>query len=181
MATPAPESGYTWSPFASLVGGAGAVQSVEVTPGTHRLLVGPIATGSILERNLSVFTDNGATYPANAVIGSCVLAQPGQVATVAFITTESVRLGSPINIGILVDEALPYYAGPFDILKHRENDPPNLKKSTSIYSDRFYLSEMKDETAVMRHCQIQVIWSQFDNVQNELWTMTLFGAYQQEQ
>ena len=180
MATPAPESGYTWSPFATLVGGAGAVQSVEVTPGVHRLLVGPIASGNILERNLTVFTDNGNPYPAYAVLGSCVLAQPGQVATVAFITTESVRVGTPLVLGILVDEGLPYYTGPFDILKHRVNDPPNLPASKSFYADRFYLNELADETAVMRHMQIKVIWSATDKVMNELLSVSIFGAYNQE-
>jgi hypothetical protein len=180
MTTPAPESGYTWSPFATLVGGAGAVQSIEVTPGVHRLLIGPLGTGNILERNLTVFTDNGSTYPANAVAGSCVLAQPGQVATVAFITTESVRVGTPINLGIIVDEALPYYTGPFDILKHRVSDPPNLPESTSLYNDRFYLAELEDETAVFRHCQINLIWSPNDSVMNELLALTIYGAYNQE-
>lgn len=180
MSTPAPETGYTWSPFASINNGAGAVQSVEITPGVHRLLVGPTSTGNILQRDLTAWTDNGVPYPANAVMGSCVLAQPGQVATVAFITTESVRIGTPLNLGVIVDEALPYYTGSFDILKYRVNDPPNLPPSRSIYADRFYLTTLQDETAVMRHCQLQIIWSPTDTVQNELWTVTIFGAYQQE-
>jgi hypothetical protein len=85
-----------------------------------------------------------------------------------------------MNLGIIVDEALPYYAGPFDILKHRETDPPNLPESTSIYSDRFYLAELKDETACMRHMQVQVIWSNNDSVQNEMLSFTVFGAQNQE-
>ena len=36
----APESGLTWSPFATLVGGCSAVQSIEVSPGIFRLLIG---------------------------------------------------------------------------------------------------------------------------------------------
>ena len=96
MSTPAPESGYTWSPFASIVGGANAVQSVEVSPGVHKLLVGPTGTGEIVQRDLTVFTDNGTSYPAYAVIGSAVLTQPGQVATVAHITTDAVKVGTPL-------------------------------------------------------------------------------------
>lgn len=38
--TAAPESGLTWSPFASIVGGISAVQSIEVSPGVFRLLIG---------------------------------------------------------------------------------------------------------------------------------------------
>lgn len=180
MTTPAPETGYTWSPFAKITGGMNAVQSVEVTPGVHRLLLGPVTTGNILQRDLTVFADNGTPYSAYAVVGSAVLTQPGQVAQVAHIVTDCVHVGSPISIGILVDEALPYYTGPIDILKNWETDPPNLPTSKSFYSQRFYLSDEPDVLATMRHCQIVVQFSPADTVMNELLTLTLFGAYSQE-
>jgi len=179
--TPSPEGpGYTWAPFATITGGAGAVQSVEIEPGVHRLLIGPTGTGKIQERNLNVFTDNGTAYPAFATIGSAVLTQPGQVATVAHIVTDSVKIGTPVSIGILADECLPYYTGPIDILKNWVPDPPNLPTSKSLYSQRFYLSELPDETATMRHMQIQIIFNPADTVQNEILTLTIFGAFQQE-
>ena len=180
MATPAPETGFTWSPFATITGGAGAVQSVEVSPGVHRLLVGSTGTGVNLYRDLTVFSDNGTPYTSYAVLGSAVLAQPGQVATVAFITTDCTKVGSPITLGILVDEALPYYTGPIDILKRWTFDPPTLRKSRSFWSQRFYLSELENDAAAMRHMQVQINFSPNDIVQNELQTLTIFGAYQQE-
>lgn len=180
MTTPAPETGNTWSPFASITGGVKAVQSIEVTPGVHRLLLGPISTGEILQRDLNLFTDNGTPYSAYAVVGSAVLTQPGQVAQVAHIVTDCVKIGSPLSLGILVDEALPYYTGPIDILKNWESDPPNLPTSRSFYSQRFYLSDQDNVLATMRHCQVQVNFSPADTVQNELLTMTIFGTYSQE-
>ena len=181
MTTPAPETGYTWSPFATITGGLNALQSVEVTPGVHRLLLGPTGTGELLQRDLSVFTDNGTSYPANAVIGSIVLAQPGQVAEVAHIVTDAVKVGTPLQIGFLADEALPYYTGAFDILKEWTSDPPELTPSRSLYSQRFYLCNTDDHSeAVMRHCQVKIIFSSTDSVQNELLTMTIFGCYSQE-
>jgi hypothetical protein len=181
MSTPAPESGYTWSPFATITGGVQAVQSVEVTPGVHRLLLGPTGTGELLQRDLTVFTDNGISYPANATIGSIVLAQPGQVAEVAHIVTDAVKIGSPLILGFMADEALPYYTGPIDILKEWESDPPNLTPSQSLYSQRFYLANVEDDdAAVMRHCQVMIIFSPYDIVQNEILTITIFGAYSQE-
>jgi len=180
MTTPAPETGYTWSPFAAINGGVKALQSVEVLPGVHKLLLGPRTIGQVLQRDLSVFSDFGTPYTAYATIGSIVLTQPGQVAEVAFITTDAVKIGSPLTLGILVDEALPYYTGPIDILKNSVNDPPNFKVSQSLYSQRFYLSNLEDETASMRHMQIQIIFSPFDVVANELLTMTVFGSYSQE-
>lgn len=179
MPTPAPEQGYTWSPFASIVGGCKAVQSIEVEPGVHKLLLGPVGSGPILNRDLAAFQDNGQNYPASAVIGSAVLAQPGQVAIVSFITTESVRTGTPLTLGVIFDEALPYYTGPFDILKVWEPDPPGLKRSRSFYAQRFYLSEAKDEAAC-RHCQVLIQWAA-ENAANELSTLTIFGGFLQEQ
>lgn len=176
--TPAPETGYTWSPFASIVGGCKAVQSIEVSPGVHKLLVGPASSGPILKRDLSTYQDNGQNYAANAVVGSAVLAQPGQVAVMSFITTESVRTGTPLTLGVLIDEAIPYYKGPFDILKKWENDPPGLKPSKSFYSQRFYLNELRDEAAC-RHIQMQINWAA-ENAASELLSLTVFGGYLQE-
>lgn len=182
MTTPAPEVGLTWSPYARINnGGIRAVQSIETSPGVHQLLIAPApATTTILFRDVNVSTDNLMTYAANATIGSCVLAQPGQVAAVSFITTESVKIGSPLFIGVLVDEALPYYTGPIDYIKRWEYDPPGLKESQSLYNQRFYLSDLPDEAAIMRHCQIQITWSPTDTVQNELLSLTIFGAIYQE-
>jgi hypothetical protein len=127
-----------------------------------------------------MFSDTGTPYSAYAVIGSCVLAQPGQIAEVAFLVTDAAKVGTPISLGFLADEALPYYTGPIEILKNWESDPPNLPTSKSLYSQRFYLADMKDMSATMRHCQIQVIFNPYDTVQNELLALTIFGAYSQE-
>ena len=180
MSTPAPETGYTWSPFATIVGGVQAVQSIEVSPGIHQLLLGPTMTGPISKRDLSVFSDDGTPYPAYAVIGSAVLTQPGQIALVDHIVTDAVKIGSPLTIGLLIDEALPYYTGPIDIIKNWESDPPNLPESRSLYSQRFYLSQLREDAAACRHMQIQVIFSPADTVMNELFTLSIFGSYQQE-
>jgi len=180
--TPAPEDPghYTWSPFANIVGGCKAVLSIEVSPGVHELLLGPTGSGEILHRDLTTFTDGASsTYGAWAVIGSAVLAQPGQVAEVMFITTESVRTGTSLTLGILVDEALPYYTGPFEILKVWEDDPTGIPPSRSIFGQRFYMSESKDKPAICRHMQFQINWVK-EEVASELLTLTVFGAYNQE-
>jgi hypothetical protein len=139
-----------------------------------------------MNRNILATTDNGTTgsngsvYPAYAVFGSYVLAQPGQVAQVAFVTTKSVAVGSPLVLGLLIDEALPYYTGSFEILKNWVNDPPCLKPSKSFYTQRFYLSDMPDTAAACTDIQILVQWPP-ENALNELQVFTIFGAYLQEQ
>ncbi len=180
MSTPAPEQGYTWSPFAAITNGCKAVQSIEVSPGVHKLLIGPTGTSVIQNRSLDTFSDLATPYDAWAMVGSAVLAQPGQIAEVMFITTDSVKIGSPLALGILVDDALPYYTGPIDMLPDWVNDPPSLKPSRSFWSQRFYLDSAQEEASVMRHCQIKIQFSPEDTVQNELMILTIFGAYLQE-
>jgi hypothetical protein len=190
MPTPSPEVGYTWSPFAYInqtgnpspfIGvGCKCIQSVETVPGIHKLLIGPLSSGPILNRDIDTFTDAGLPYPANAVIGSAVLAQPGQTALVMFITTDSVRIGNPLVLGVLLDECLPYYKGPIEILKKWETDPINTNNdqgSISILGQRFYLDELKERAALCRHMQIQILWSPSDSVANELLTLTIFGGF----
>jgi hypothetical protein len=52
---------------------------------------------TISKRDLTVFSDLGTPYQADFTVGSLVLAQPGQLAELAFITCDFVRTGmSPI-------------------------------------------------------------------------------------
>ncbi len=150
------------------------------------MLIGQTSSSSnILARSITATSDagttdsNGSTYAVYGVVGSIVLAQPGQVAKVSFITTDSVNVGSPLILGVIMDEALPYYTGSFDILKHWVNDPPNLPPSKSILAQRFYLSDDEDVVAYCRHMQILFQWTP-ETAMNELQTLTIFGAYEVE-
>lgn len=182
VATPSPETGQNWSPFATIQGGVRAIKSIEVSPGNHLLLLGPTGTGKINARNLLSSSDggtgltNGSTYVAYAVLGSYVLAQPGEIAQIAFVTTDSVNVGSPLILGVLIDEALPYFNGSFEMLKNWTNDPPGLPASKSILGQRFYFSELPDSSAACRHCQIMIQWPA-ESALNELNSFTLNGNF----
>ena len=184
--TPSPETGVTWSPMANFLpttGGFSAVQSIETLPGTHLLLVGPPSSpsgslGPILKRDYSVHKDNGVAYAANAVIGSLVLAQPGQVALVESLTTDSVAAGTPLSLSVQLDEIAPVSAGYFEGLQSYVPDPTELSPSLSLYAQRFYLSQTQ-QPALCRHLQVRVDFG-MDAVQNELLSMTLFGGFEQE-
>lgn len=194
ITTPAPDgppnaTGMTWSPFATIAstGAVKAIKSAETSPGQHSLLLGPAGAGvKVLARDVNATTDggtaegNGATYSAYMVFGSYVLAHPGQIAQVAFVTTDSVRVGSPLTIGLLIDEALPYYKQSFEILKDWTIDPPGLPASKSFYGQRFYLSELPESSAACRHLQVLVQWPP-EAAPNELQSFTIFGCYVQEQ
>jgi hypothetical protein len=182
--TPSPESGVCWSPFATIQGGAGAIASVQTSPGVHQLLISS-PTGNIMFRDLDSNVDEvsasypGIPYPAYAVFGSFVLALPGQVAKLGFITCKSVNIGSPLTIGVILDEALPYYKGGFDMIKRWEFDPPGLKPSKSMLSQRFYLSEDEDDSAYCSDMQLMVSWPAEDAA-NELMSFSVWGAYEIE-
>lgn len=172
--TPSPEQGVMWSPFATIVGGCKAVQSIETSPGVHDLLLGSVAAGPILKRDLTTWQDNGSSYTANFAIGPLILAQPGQIAELAFITLDSMRAGTAGLPSVLLDEI----SGTFEGLTVFTQDPPQLAPSTSLYAQRFYLSQTQ-QPALCRHMQIKVSWPA-ENAQNELLTLTLYGAHAQE-
>ena len=172
--TPSPEQGITWSPFATIVGGVKAVQSIQVSPGVKKLLLGPVTSGPILNRSLTTWLDGSSTYTWFAVQGSLVLTNPGQLAEIAFITIESVATGTPPSISVILDEAVPYFSGPFETLSNPVNDPPTTPVSTSIYSKRWYLSE-SGQPAVARHMQLRYDLPA-ENFMEEVLTSSVFGA-----
>jgi hypothetical protein len=179
LPTPSPETGTTWCPLATIAGGFSAVQSVETVPGTHTLLLGPPSGGGpILERNLSVFSDNGAAYNSYAIVGSLVLAQPGQLAYVKLITTDSMKVGTPITLQVQLDEIAPLSAGYFEDLTIFVPDPTQLTASNSVNAQRFYLSQTQ-QPAVCRHLQILVDFAN-DTVKNELLSLSIYGSFEQE-
>lgn len=180
----APEAGMsvgssvTWSPRAVITGGTSAVQSVEISPGQHALLVGPQTTGPILRRDSSVNTDNGKAFTANATIGSLVLAQPGQMAELSFITTDSSALngGTAPSIFVLGDEINPSL--PFIQLSSFATDPPALLASTSVQANRYYFSQAR-MPAWCRHLLINMAWGS-TNTPDELLSYTIYGGIWQE-
>jgi hypothetical protein len=168
--TSAPESGSNWSPQALLTGGTSCVQSVEVEPGEYKLLIGPPAAGGpILMRDLTTNTDDGATYPANTRFGSIVVAQPGELAALGWMTLEAQAEGTAPALSVLLSEI----EGEFEAVPRSRQDPPNLPPSQSLYSNRHSLMQNQNPTWC-RHFQFQIDWPAEDAA-NELLTFTIFG------
>lgn len=171
--TSAPEtSPPPWSPVCNLA--CKAVRSIEVLPGVHRLLIGPSSNGPILQRDQSVNTDNGVTFGWSATIGTLVLAQPGQLAEVAFITTIGRRVGSHPTLGVLVDEI----SGTFESLFFNSQDSPYKFASSTLMMDRFNMNQT-NQPAKMMFLQLQITYPA-ENARNELLAYSLFGAHYQE-
>ena len=116
-----PQNEPIWSPFASITNGCKMVQSVEISPGQKRLLVGGTGCNQqILERNLNTFSDNGVAYSeCYFVMGSITLCHPGQVAILRAIEIDG---NMTPTVGVLIDEI----AGSFTTLSQHVYDPPSL-------------------------------------------------------
>lgn len=171
--TTAPENGFVWSPRALLA--CQAVQSLETTPGNVDLLIGPGSTpGPILKRDRSVNTDNTATFVPFADIGSVTLAQPGQVAEIAFFTCVSRKVGKRPVLGLLLGEI----SGTFQNIYRTRQDPPLLPPSKTLYNDRYSTSQNQTPT-FCHHFQLRIKWSAEDAA-NELLSYTIFGAVHNE-
>lgn len=171
----APESGDLWSPRALIAGGTSAVRSLEVAPGQRRLIIGPPAGGGpILQRDDTVSQDNTTPYPSYGDIGCIVLAQPGQIAAVHFLTIDAMKLGSRPQMAVLLGEV----SGTFEYLQRNRQDPPLLPPSNTLYSDRFYMMQSQDPV-YCRFMQIRVDFGTED-FPNELLTYTIYGSIENE-
>lgn len=100
-------SGPVWSPKATIAAGAKAIAAVPVAQGQNALLIGGTSANQpilVRDSTYTTFSDNGAAYPANYIFGSIVLANPGQVAEVVFITCEFMKIGTSPRLAVLLDE-----------------------------------------------------------------------------
>jgi hypothetical protein len=175
------EATPVWSPKADFTGsisGIGALASIETSAGVIKLLVGQTTTGPILYRDLSTFSDNGNAYTWTATIGSILLATPGKLAETESITTEMNNVASAATqcaVAVLLDEI----SGAFESLPSSVNDPPQLVASTSILSNRFYLSQGATPP-ICRHMQIKLSGGAV-TTRDEILALTVRGALVSEQ
>jgi hypothetical protein len=164
-----------WSPFAVITNGAGLVQSVEVSPGIKKLLVGStLPNQSVLERNLSVYTDNGIPYDAWFVMGSITLAHPGELALMKFMEFDFNGIKYQPKVSYLLNEI----AGIFTKFKLAPVfDPPSLYGTTlapTSYSPNRYYLLGNASLARCRHLQIMIDFGITSNP-DEMYTATIFG------
>ena len=174
-----PESGFLWSPRAAVVGGTSAVQKAEVAPGVERLLICPAESGPILFRDTSTNADNGANFAAPyATLGSMMLAQPGEVAEVDFVSLIAAQTGTAPVAGVLFDEIHATEDTVFDMLEWTSVEPPNLKESETLFMQRF--SCLQDgETPKCLHMQLLVQFAE-ENAASELLLHAVYGTKRSE-
>lgn len=107
LAPDASISGPVWSPKATIVNGVKAIQSLEVAPGQHALLLGGTSANKpvlVRDSTYTTFSDNGSAYPSYFIFGSIILANPGQFAEVGFVTCEFQKVGTSPILSVMMDE-----------------------------------------------------------------------------
>lgn len=171
-----------WSPFRTITGGCTGIQSVTTAPGVRSLLIYQ-SNGTILKRDLTTAQDNGVNFAGNYVIGSIVLAHPGQLAELGFATMEFSNKGNPTT-GYLLNEV----SGTFHQFDSSVFDPPLLYGTTgtpaSYTPNRYYFQSSVDSGKIpppifARHMQIQVNYPA-ENAFHELYSFCINGALNAE-
>jgi hypothetical protein len=170
-----------WSPFAAITNGCKMVQSVEVSPGIKKLLVGATsANQQILERDLTVYTDNGTPYPSSFVMGALTLAHPGQLALLKFIEADFSGVSRQPTVSYLLNEI----SGSFTAFSAAPQfDPPGIYGTTvtpTSYSPNRYYFGGNPSLARCRHLQIKVDFGTVNplaagGVVEEMFSLTVFG------
>jgi hypothetical protein len=173
-----PNGNAVWSPFATITGGAGAVQSIEVTQGVHRLLVGGVGSSKfILQRDFNTYQDDGVSYTCFGTVGSITLAQPGQIAGLTFVNVRAKRVGTAPTVGFLLNEI----SGSFTNFPQAQAYPWQIYgvagQPTSLYSNAYYF-RATGVPAICEHLQVSISFPA-ENAKNEVLTMTLYGMLEQ--
>ena len=166
---------YSWSTVAQVVGGAGAIASIDLpdtfdTNEHYWLLTGRTSgSGNILGRSPGTFQDQGENYSASAIVGSLLVAAPGKTALVKSVLIKRMPVGTDATVSVLLDEI----SGDFVTLPNPVPDPPLLKPSTSVISKKYWLrSAQQPLPEQMEHLQVTVAFNA-ENAQNELLTLAL--------
>lgn len=173
------------NPLPPVTGNASSIASIEVSPGVWKLLVGSPAA-PVAMRNTSVFSDLGNAYEANLVIGSTMLANPGELAELGFITADFIRTGTSPGIHVLFDEIDGPLSAYGNLSGNVVSDPPLLYGATghpnTLFANRYYFKQTDVTTgnpvgpAYCRHMCILINYGDADTVQNEALAVTIYGS-----
>lgn len=151
---------------------AGALNSVETSPGQYSLLLGTTTVHDyIYARSLTTFTDNGHAYPSNAVIGNIVVTEPGQpLAPLHYISAYLYNRGSIPKVSFFPNDITP---AAFFALPVVQPDSAFLPSPVNLMSKRWPVMMNQNAAILLRHLQIKIDFGSTDTVKNELIEMAL--------
>lgn len=173
-----PNGNPVWSNFAAITGGAGAVLSIEVSKGVHRLLIGGTGNNQpILQRDFSTYQDNAVSYTCFSTLGSINLCNPGQIAGLTFVNLRCTKTGTAPTVSFLLNEV----SGSFTTFPSAQPYPWQIYAATtaptSLYSNAYYFNATQ-VPALAEHMQVK--WAfPAENFANEVLSLTVFGVIEQ--
>lgn len=142
----------SWATKSTIANGCGWVGSLETEAGTWSLIVAPqTAAGSVLKRDLTICTDAGSTYAAWFVMGNLVLAPPGELASLRYVSATYRNVGTNPTLSLLTDEV----SGSFTALTSPVAEPPEFPAASSVTGLRHFVS-VSELSQLLRHVQIKV-------------------------
>ena len=155
----------SWSPVAQPVGGVNCISSIEVSTGNSRLMMGRTAgSGYILNRDTTVFSDDGTAFSANVVVGSLIVAPPREVTVISSVVLEAMPVGTYPTVSVLLNEI----SGTFTALPNPVPDPAQLAASTTVLMKRHDLKAAQTPLPQhVRHLQVKIAFAA-EAAQNEV-------------
>jgi hypothetical protein len=170
-----------WSPFAAITQGCQLLQSVEISAGVKKLLVGSTsANQEIGMRNTSVFTDLGTAYDANVQWGALWLCRRGELAICRFIECDFASVTTNPTVSFLLNDITGGYTNFVNgSLGVPQLDPPNLYGTTGAGPDGYnpyrYYFTATGSLAKAVHMNVGVDFGTTSNA-DELFTFTVYGG-----
>ena len=135
--------------------GVGAIASIEVQPGLFRFVKAGVESGQpLLQRDQTVFTDNGVQYSWGVTFGNIPVADPTQLANVDSMVLRMTNAGNlPSFVGILPNDI----SGSFiPLTTQPQFEPPEAAAPSSGHrAERYYLSTGPNLWQQMMHFQLQ--------------------------
>jgi hypothetical protein len=154
-----------WDVEHRVVGGAGAIASMEASTATYKLFTGRTAgTGYILARDTTTYQDDGSSYTAFATLGE-ILAPAGKTEEVTSIHTQTMPVGTYPTISVLLNEI----SGTFVALPNPVRDPAKLvpASSTVLMNRHWFKAAQTPLPQLVMHMQVKITFAT-ENFRNEV-------------
>lgn len=157
-----------------------ALTSVEANTGVYHGTITGGTNNAYVGRNITItgFANSANNGVQITITGSSATQiVTAKTNTVLETIAASAKLGASVQctVSVLLDEI----SGDFETLAIKVNDPPQLNRSSSVISNRFYLAQ-DTGVPVVRHIQIQVAGGAFIT-KDEMLAMTIRGCLVPEQ
>lgn len=163
--------GQAWDTPYAIVGGIGAIASVETSLNNWQLAIGrPTGGGYLLARDVTTYADDGSPYTAFLTLGSLTVAPLRQVMTMQSVLAQLMAVGSYPTVSVMLNEVTDLSNRPatFTALPNPVPDPPQLPQSLSLWTKRHDLkSAQVPLPQYVQHLQIKMSFAA-ENAASEL-------------